>query len=142
MFWGPSLIFIHVPRTGGTLLTDIFGALPHVSKDVHKGKHLAASVVKSYWPDYWESARKIAVYRPNDEIAKSWYRHVQSSFGVPEKNADPEWLDFVARCHGMSFEDFSTKETMPTMEQYLDCDGIDVMTWDTAYETMRDVLMR
>jgi len=142
MFWAPKIIFIHVPRTGGTLLTEIFGALPHVSKDVHRGKHLSASFVRDWLADYWEDATKIAVYRPNEEIAKSWYRHVQASFEYGDDgSAERSWIEYVTRCHGMSFEDFVASEPIPTMEQYVDCEGVTVLPWADAFATIRQILL-
>ncbi|XZE20869.1 hypothetical protein SH449x_000759 [Pirellulaceae bacterium SH449] len=91
-------------------------------------------------PEYWETAIKIAVYRPNEEIAKSWYRHVQASFRSDLSYADQTWIDFVSRCRGMSFEDFQASETMPTMEQYVDCEGVQVVSWTEAREQISSIL--
>ena len=141
MFWHPKVIFIHVPRTGGTALTEIFGALPHVSKDVHKCKHLPASVVRDWMPDYWATATKIAVYRPNAEISQSWYDHVQVSLDIDQRHADQSWIEYITRCHGMSYEEFADSEPMPTMEQYVDCEGVQVLPWVEAFATIRQILL-
>ena len=140
MFWTANLIFIHVPRTGGTALTDLFGSLPHVSKDVHKAKHVAASVVRDWWPEYWECAVKFTIYRDNAEIAESWYRHVQSVPLDMPSYVDASFVQMVRQCRGLSREEYFELHPPPTMEQYVDCEGVQVLSWDEAYRLCRAVL--
>lgn len=144
MFWTSSLIFIHIPRTGGTVLTDHFGKLPQVSKDVHTRKHARASHAKILLRKYWDNAEKIAIYRPNEEIALSWYNHIQryAQFRTAEDRREcaDGWWDMVSVCKDMTFEQFCACRFIPTVEHYVDLPGINVLSFKDATERIATIL--
>lgn len=141
MFWCTRIIFIHVPRTGGTMLTNAFGSLEHVSKDVHENKHLPASRVQAVvGEEIWTSARIIAVERSNDEIAKSWYQHAQSYYynntHNPDRRCTQSWWKFARQAALESSADFFAKRFVPTMEHYCDLPRVERLTLRDAYELL------
>jgi hypothetical protein len=145
MMYSADFIFIHVPRTGGTSLTNIFGVLPGVSKDVHFLKHAKASEIKRIIDeDVWNNAYKFSIYRENEEIAKSWYKHLcncdvlykkEKPIGVTKK-----WLDFVECANSCDMDYFFSFCSPPTMEYYLDEPEIDIISWSTAYKKLSNIL--
>jgi hypothetical protein len=47
MMWSTKFVLLHIPRTGGTLLTGTFGHPPWVCKDVLRHKHVPAKLARS-----------------------------------------------------------------------------------------------
>jgi hypothetical protein len=142
--WGADWIFIHIPRTGGTFLTDTFGSLPWVSKDVHTYKHASASTLLGILGhEHWERSQKFYVYRPELEIAQSWYHHVQISFDLIDRtnssSAVPEWLDYIEEMHGLTFEEFALQAGFPKIENQIDLPGIQALTLQQAFDRLVDL---
>lgn len=129
MYWSDRLIFIHVPRTGGTLLTDAFGSLPNVSKDVWAHRHARASTAREITGCM--GARMIAVYRSDEDIARSFYEHCQDEDSCD--GMDP-WTQIRDATRAMTFDDFVRCGPCPTMGWYVDSDDVDILSWDEAYE--------
>lgn len=144
MMYSARFVFIHIPRTGGTALTSTFGHHPGVSKDVHSLKHASASVLKAIIePGIWESAYRFTVYRSNEDIARSWYRHVVSTAAIYERSAAPfassSWVDFVRENGKLSPEEFTEQCYVPKMEDYLDCDETHVISWEQAHNKLLEL---
>lgn len=144
MMYSSSFVFIHVPRTGGTILTDEFGWLETVSKDVHSLKHATASELQNIIePELWESAYKFSIYRSDDEIAASWYRHLKYCFNKHNSGdvlgVTQSWIDFVAEASQYTFAELCDRYPPPTMAYYLDVPGIDVISLPQARDRLREL---
>ena len=144
MFWSVKVVFIHVPRTGGTVLTDVFGALPWVCKDVLFHKHAKASVAKRLVGPIWKDAIKFAIERPDEEIAVSWYNHIQR-YARERTEADrnyctTSWWNLVTRCQSMDFDEFCRQERVPTMDFYCDLPEVQRLPFSDAFTLLCDVL--
>lgn len=143
MFWCKQFVFIHVPRTGGTMLTDAFSHIPHVSKDVHLNKHVPASQARNLVGEsIWKSAYIFTVARPNDDIAESWWRHLQREY-VTRTNSDyskvsDEWWNFVSMAGNCNKVDFFRQFPPPTMEQFCDLPLIARLSLQEAYDMLKD----
>ena len=144
MMYSSNFVFIHVPRTGGTILTDEFGSLDIVSKDVHSLKHATASELqKIIEPAIWESAYKFSIHRSDDEIAASWYKHLRYCFGEHNNGetlgVSQSWIDFVAEASQYTFAELCDRYPPPTMAYYLDSPGIDAISLPQARDRLREL---
>lgn len=139
MFWTPDLIFIHVPRTGGTALTDKYRHLPWLSVDVHEHKHSPASVVRhTLLPDYWTTARRFTIYRSDEEIAKSWWDHIHHSEIGPHTTR--QWRETMDKVKNMTWDEYLDSYEPPRFEVYCDRDDVEVLSWDDADALCREIL--
>jgi hypothetical protein len=71
-----KLIFIHVPKTGGTSITRAMGL---IEPPAWYHKHAGWRIYKSQFPSLWEEFTKFAVYREQDSHAKSWYNFMRKT---------------------------------------------------------------
>lgn len=141
MLWSTNFVFIHIPRTGGTVLTDAFGKLPYVSKDVLRYKHATVQQARQVVGEsIWNKAYRFTILRDPWEIVASWYRHCQ----VPA-NADhctPPWASYQQRIASMSLEQFVADELVNFvpeggfLRQYADDVGMEILTLQDAVDTL------
>ncbi len=106
-----KFVFIHIPRTGGTSLTETFGVLPAVSKCVYEYKHATAREIRRLiGAKAWNNAYKFTVYRDPYEIIRSWYQHC---LGFCDNGyASPDWLSYVDYVRTCSFNTFVELEVL------------------------------
>jgi hypothetical protein len=117
--------------------------LPFVSKDVLYHKHACASAAKEFVGPIWDDARKIAIYRPDHEIAMSWYQHIQR-FAQERTEEDRQfcavgWWDKVTRLKGLTFEEFSEVEPAPTMDAYCDLPEVERLPFAEVAAYLNDL---
>tara|TARA_R110002012_G_scaffold220618_1_gene392257 strand:+ start:8306 stop:9805 length:1500 start_codon:yes stop_codon:yes gene_type:complete len=86
-----KLIFIHIPRTGGTSFEYLFGY--HANKDNYKEKHISASETREIvGHNRWDSYFKFAIVRnPYDRIISAWKR------GFYEQSPSEDLYDFLLK---------------------------------------------
>ncbi len=76
------LVFIHIPRTGGTSLTQAWGTLPYISKDVAVYKHATAPQIKALiGKRLWNQAFRFTIIRDPWEILVSLWRLLMAASG-------------------------------------------------------------
>ena len=111
MFFSTRFVYIHIPRTGGTTLTDSFGCLTYVSKCVHHHKHDTAREIKTLvGSGLWDNAYKFTVMRNPVEICKSWFRHcVQYQPGGFETG---DWVGYCQYLREIAWRGFVEQEVL------------------------------
>lgn len=140
MMWSYNFVLIHPERTSGTVLTNAFGVLPYVSKEVYINKHCRASKAKRIvGPIIWNNPNtiKICLSRDEDERNLSWYNHINKSYKLLMSgdlvHADHFWKSFI-RHHGIKSKDkFDKTIKLPPVSWYCDQPGIKIMTGKEAY---------
>lgn len=126
------------------MLTDTFGVLPYVSKDVFSYKHAKCSEAKSIVGErIWNNPDtvKICLYRNLSFRNNSWYYHVQKSAQQidtewTKKHLDPYWIDFVKSASILSKQEFFKIYPVKPMSWYCDVPGFTPMDTKTAYEEL------
>lgn len=145
MLWSARFVMVHVPRTGGTVLTEAFGVLPFVSKDVLSRKHAKASEVKEIIGEpLWEKVEaRFCVARGDLAIAKSYYRHVLEYRRIRteemRKECTVEWWDFVTEASKLSFEQFVEQYPPPRVDDYADLPEVMRLSLGEAYSLLKSL---
>lgn len=143
MIYSNKFIFIHIPRTGGTSLEEMFGGLPTVSKLLHDNKHAPASVAKSFIdPSIWREATKFTIYRDPWKITCSWYKHLLSMRDRLQ-DSTAEFREYCLRVSSLTFNEYLKQEIFSGefvrqggyLSHYLDCDKEQflILDWQEAY---------
>jgi hypothetical protein len=142
--WSYNFLLIHPERTGGTILTDSFGVLPYVSKDVFTHKHCKASVAKRILGSrLWNSTNmiKICLYRNEEERIISWYNHIKKSSEALSNNnfkhrVDDFWKQLVNKYEHLTFEEFIKSHRLPKIDFYCDEPEMKLLTTKEAYKLL------
>ncbi len=108
MMYGADWCFIHIPRTGGTFLTDLFGDLPHVSKCVFDFKHCTEAQATELL------ARPLGdvftIIRDPWDIVVGWWMHIQEY--TPGRFESQAWREYAERIRSMTFAHFVESEIL------------------------------
>jgi len=143
MMWCKKFIFIHIPRTGGDSLTEAFGGIPYISKDVYKFKHcLARKGRYNLFSSVWFDAFKFTIVRPPLDLMRSWFNHARTYQQHGDKeNATHYWLQFCEYVSRVSFPDFVEREIVNVRNgghyaRYANIDGVKPLTLQQAYSKL------
>lgn len=96
MIYTDRFCFVHIPRTGGTSITELLAVnLPNAYVDVFEKKHAYARGLAQRVPN-WESIVKFSVMRSPWEIIASDWRHTRAmARQITERTAlevHPDWM--------------------------------------------------
>lgn len=128
---GCTFCFIHIPRTGGTSLTEGLATNHAAVVDVHEGKHRTAFVARTMLGEAWERAYRFSLIRSPWDIIASDYRHCMreawSITAALRMTWTPEWHSRLLRIRAYDgFADFVLGEWL--------CDGSPIVAaggfWD------------
>jgi len=112
MIWSenPGFLFIHIPRTGGTSITQaLLDAYPQARVDNFAGKHATAYAAWCRFGPAMVNWVKFAVLRDPVEIISSDWRNVTAAAKVlPEHRLDVpvEWSQYLERVSQWDFPQF------------------------------------
>ena len=112
MIWceNPGFVFIHIPRTGGTSITQaLLDAYPAARVDNFGGKHATAYAAWCRFGPKMVGWLKFAVLRDPCEIIESDWRSVTAAAKVlPEYrlHVPVDWAEYVERVAGWDFPQF------------------------------------
>jgi hypothetical protein len=147
MLWSTKFVFIHIPRTGGTVLTDTFGTLPFVSKDVLENKHVTARQASHIVGEsIWNQAYRFTILRDPWEFVASWYRHCQVPADI--EHSTPAWVQYQQHIALMSLEQFVANELASFVPEggflqlYANEDGVEVLTLEEAVSALIRLTLR
>jgi hypothetical protein len=117
MFYTNKVLFIHIPRTGGTWLTEFAHRMFDASLDVHHLKHASLEDVYAAIPGT-SSLEPFAITRDPRDIAMSFYSLALSSNGGDASLCTPQWLEVVEAVSRMTLEEFMESDLNPARRQY------------------------
>ncbi len=111
MFYTNRVLFVHVPRTGGTWLTR--WALEHlpagaVSVDVHYHKHDSHQALLHRTPEL-RGLAAFTISRDEDERRVSYYRHARYFVPLNPPTHLPSWDEITESGRTLDFEGFCQK---------------------------------
>lgn len=108
MFYTNKVLFIHVPRTGGSWLTDWAAAYLEASVDRHHLKHASMETIHQLIPQ----TRKLEVFcinRSRDERLQSYYKLTSG----PVKAWTEGWNRLTKAIREMTYEEFLASPYVP-----------------------------
>jgi chondroitin 4-sulfotransferase 11 len=82
-----KIIFIHIPRTGGSSIETAFVGTDWFYKD-NKTKHMMASETKKLYKDYWDEYNKISIVRNPYDRAISLFTCKFNNIYCPRYKSD------------------------------------------------------
>ncbi len=109
MFYTNRVLFVHVPRTGGTWLTR--WALEHlptgaVSVDVHYHKHDSHSALLHRTPEL-RGLAAFTIVRDEDERRASYYKLAREFVPLDPPTHVPDWERIVEAGQTLGIDEFS-----------------------------------
>lgn len=111
MMYCSKFVFIHIPRTGGSTLTNAFGGIPWISKSVHAHKHATAREARLVvGEEIWSTSYKFCIIRPPAEICRSWFRHCVTY--LPTGIETGSWLTYCDRLRHIGWDGFVAEEVL------------------------------
>ena len=126
-----KLIFIHIPKTGGTSIENLFNPNQRWTESIEKKRHLTAEQYKNRYPRRWSEYYKFAVVRNPWSLVVSFY-HWRT------RNHDFQFKDWILEGDYVPYNPFLIREGMTNLDYISDKNGNIIIDNICRTETLQE----
>lgn len=147
MFYTNKVVFVHVPRTGGTVIADWAYRTLNASVDNHFLKHASYGRLIEEIPELG-ALEAFSISRDTTSILQSYYCHAvsfggnHSCYGVASLVTN-EWVAECNRLRGMSFNEYEQSGCTIMSQPYYEVGQVREFTYENphvaVFQWLRDV---